>query len=204
VYVNNAYGVAVRDVVKTAYSRKGGKIVAEEAVEEGGTNFNSQIAKIKSANPDLVFGLLYYNEGAQFLVQAKQQGMSVPVLGGDAWFGPIGAVAGDAIDLLVFSSVAFGPDRKDSPRMREFIASFEATYGRKPDSYSATGYDAVQVARYAIEEVGASGEKIAKALRTLDFDGALGQVKFNENGDNVGGKFSLFKIRGDKAVPFSP
>ncbi len=202
VYVNNAYGTGVKEVVKKAYFAKGGTIVGEEAVAEGGTDFNSQIAKIKPLNPDLIFGLLYYNEGAQFLVQAKQQGMNTTVLGGDAWFGPIGDLAGDAARLLVFSSVAFGPERKGSPQMQRFIQAYKGKNGREPDSYVATGYDAVYAAKHAFEKGGVSPEKIKDALYRVEFDGALGHVKFNGKGDNIGAKFSLFKIEGNRAMPY--
>ncbi len=202
VYVKNAYGEGIKGIVRKAYVAKGGTIVGEESVPEGGTDFNAQIAKVRLAKPDLIFGLLYYNEGAQFLVQLKQQRLDVRVLGGDAWFGPIGQIAGDAARLLVFSSVAFGPNYADSPKMQSFISGFRAKHGYEPDSYCATGYDAVYAAKYAIDKSGFSSEQIKNSLYHVEFDGALGRVKFNSNGDNVGAKFSLFKIENNKAVPY--
>ena len=126
------------------------------------------------------------------------------VLGGDAWFGPIGKLAGDAVDLLVFSSVAFGPEQKNMKKMQEFIDAFKAKYGQQPDSYNATGYDAVYAAKMALEKAGPDPDKLKDAFRSVEFDGALGHVRFNDKGDNVGGKLSLFKIEKDKAVPFVP
>jgi len=202
IYVNNSYGQGVKEVVAKEYTSKGGQIVVEESVSEGGTNFNSQIAKIKIANPDLIFGLLYYNEGAQFLVQARQQGLNARVLGGDAWFGPIGKLAGEAVDLLVFSSVAFGPKYTDMKKMQVFINAFKVKHGKEPDSYVATGYDAVFAAKRAIEVAGLNPSKIKNALYKVAFDGALGSIRFNEKGDNIGAQFSLFVIKGDQAIPF--
>jgi len=202
VYVNNAYGQGIRDVIKRHYVDKGGKIVAEEAVTEGGTDFNTQVTKIKNQNPDLVFGLTYYNEGGPLLAQLKQQGVEVPVLGGDAWFGPMAQTAGSAESMLVFSSIAFGPEYKNVEKMQEFIEHFKSRYGSVPDSYSATGYDAVYAAKLSIEKAGLSPEKIKEALYKVEFHGALGHVVFNENGDNSGVEFSLFKMVDDQAIPY--
>lgn len=203
IFVNNPYGEGVRKVVKQVYTSKGGDVIAEEAVPEGGTDFNSQIAKIKALKPDLIFGLLYYNEGVQFLIQAKQQGLDTTVLGGDAWFGPIATLAGDASSILIFSSIAFGPEYQYSDSMNRFIKSFTESTGREPDSYIATGYDAVYTAKLAIERAGsASASEIVRSLYQLEFDGALGRIKFNSKGDNVGGKFSLFQITPNGITPY--
>lgn len=199
IYVNNAYGQGIKEVVKNKYVSLGGEIIIEESVSEGGTDFNSQIAKIKKAMPDLIFGLLYYNEGAQFLIQSKQQGLNVRILGGDAWFGPIGELAGSSADLLVFSSVAFGPDHTHMKRMQDFIRAFRGRYNRDPDSYVATGYDAVYAAKKAIEAGGfINPNNLKDAMYNVSFDGALGKIKFNKRGDNIGSGFSLFVINKDK------
>lgn len=202
IYLDNAYGRGIRDVVSARYEERGGMIVTQEAVAEGEVNFTSHVTLLRRAEPDLVFGLMYYNEGAQFLVQADQQGLEVPVLGGDAWFGPIAEIAGPSLRLLTFSSVAFGPAFATDAPMSEFITLFRDKYGRTPDSYNATGYDAVIAVSKAIEAAeSTAAADIRDALYQLEFRGALGTVKFDQNGDNVGASFSLFRLLGEEAVP---
>jgi len=202
-YINNAYGSGMKQVVEEGSKKRGIEILASESFNEGDSDFRGQLLKIKNCNPQLVFALSYWKEGALILVQAKELGMTVTFLGGDAWSGPISKVAGDAVELLVFSSMAFGKEYAEYPQMQRFIRSFAEKYGKEASAFAATGFDAVYLAANAIKKGGYDSSGIKKALyETKGFIGSLGEITFDEYGDNVGAKFDLYVMRNNKTVRY--
>jgi branched-chain amino acid transport system substrate-binding protein len=198
-YPNDSFGVTSKRFVTEVVEQAGVKVVAVETYNDGDRDFRTQLTKIKQAKPDVLLCSAYYEEGAQILVQAKQLGLTVPVLGEDGWFGPIAAVAGDALKSLYFANVAFAPEYKDNQPMMQFIAAFERRFKRMPNSYSAAGYAAVYVVKHAVETGGYDGTGIKDALYRTDLITALGRIKYDRNGDNVGATYDLFQLDGKNA-----
>lgn len=193
-YPNNAFGVVSRKFTTEVIKGSGAEVVAEETFKDGDRDFRTQLTKIAQAKPDLILCSAYYEEGAQILVQAKELGVNVPILGEDGWFGPIASIARDALSNLYFANVAFGPEYTENAEMQRFIASFEKRYGRKPNSFAAAGYAAVQVICHAVVTGGTDAVKIKEALYKTDLATVFGQVRYDTNGDNVGVTFGLFQL----------
>lgn len=193
-YPNNSVGVTSNKFVTEVVKQAGAEVVAVETFNDGDRDFRTQLTKIAGATPDVILCSTYYEEGAQILVQAKQLGLTVPVLGEDGWFGPIAAIAGDALKNLYFANVAFGTEYKGNHIMQEFIAAFERRFGKKPNSFSAAGHAAVYLVKHAIESGGYNGTKIRDALYRLDLMTAFGRVKYDQNGDNIGATYDLFQL----------
>ena len=57
----NDYSVGLTENFEAAFTQAGGKIVAKEAYTTNDKDFNAQLTKIKSANPDVVYLPDYYN-----------------------------------------------------------------------------------------------------------------------------------------------
>ena len=91
------------------------------------------------------------------------------------------------------------------PRAKELGDKYEQRFKRKVDVFVAQGYDALHVLAKAIAEAGqstAERAKIAQAIRAIKYQGAVGDVTFDDNGQNVrkifiarleGGKFNVVK-----------
>jgi branched-chain amino acid transport system substrate-binding protein len=199
-FANDAFGVTSRKFITEVLKDKSVEIIADETFNGGDRDFRTQLTKIIQAKPDVLMCSAYYEEGAQILVQAKQLGLTVPILGEDGWFGPIGAIAGDALKNLYFANVAFGPEFTDNKPMQDFIPAFKKRYNKPPNSYSAAGFAAVYVVKHAIETGGYDGTKIKDALYKTDMPTAFGHVKYNSDGDNVGAEYGLFQLN-DKNEP---
>lgn len=193
-YPNNPFGVASNKFVTEVVKQAGVEVVAVETFNDGDRDFRTQLTKIIRAKPDVLLCSAYYEEGAQILVQAKQLGLKVPVLGEDGWYGPIAAIARGALKNLYFANVAFGPEYKNNQPMQQFIAVFEKRFNRKPNSFSAAGYAAVHVLKHAIEAGGYDGAKIKDALYKTDLPTAFGTIKYDRNGDNIGATYDLFQL----------
>ncbi len=193
-YPNNAFGVTSRQVVTEVVSKSEAALVAVETYNDGDRDFRTQLTKIKQAEPDLIISSAYYEEGAQILIQAEQLGLDVPVLGEDAWFGPIADIVGPAIKNLYFANVAFAESYDENSEMQKFITVFKERYGTAPNSFAASGYAAIYVAKTALESASGKPESLKAAMYKTDLQTAFGHIKYNQNGDNVGARYDLFQL----------
>ena len=163
-----------------------GEIVGEEAYSQKDTDFNAQLTKIKSLNPDVIFVPGYYAEVGLIAKQAKQLGIEAPLVGADGWDSPeLIKIAGDAINGCYFSNHYTSQDT--SPSVQDFVKKYQAEYNKVPDAFAALGYEAAQVLLNAIKEAGSTdGTSIkAKLASTKDFPTVTGKITLNEQRNAV-------------------
>jgi branched-chain amino acid transport system substrate-binding protein len=196
--VNSDYGVGLKDYFEAAVKKRGGQIVAEEAyTEKTDTDFRAQLTKIKAADPQAIFVSGYYTEAGLIAKQARQLGLSVPLLGGDGWDSDQTIkIGGDAVNGCYFSN-HYSPD-EDRPEVKKFVADYKAKYsGKTPDAMAILGYDAMRIMADAINRAGSTdGDKIRDALAaTKDFPGASGVTTINKD-HNATKSLVILKIDG--------
>ena len=194
-YMNNPFGETARKTYSAVAKEYNAVITLTESFPEGEKDFRTQLSKIKSSRPDIIFCSAYWQEGSSILVQMQELGLDMPVIGEDGWRGPIANIVGEkGLSQLYFSDISFGAEFKNNRIMQTFISRYEKRYGKKASTYAATGYDAVYVAKTSIEQGDNSGDGIKKALYGLSYSGALGTIRFDRNGDDVGLTFSVFQL----------
>jgi branched-chain amino acid transport system substrate-binding protein len=182
----NDYSTGLEKVISDVFTRLGGQIVVTQSYQAGDQDFNAQITSIKGANPDVIFVPGYYGDVALFAKQARDKGITVPLLGGDGWDSPsLYQIGGAALDGCYFSN-HYSPDDAD-PIVQKFVSDYKARYGSIPDALAATAYDAARIIFDAIKRANSlEGVAIRDALAaTKDFPGVTGKVTFNENRDAV-------------------
>jgi len=194
-FMNNSFGESAKNIYLEVAKESGCKVVTVDGFQEGEKDLKTLLSKVMQGGPDILFCSAYWQDGANILVQMQELGMKMPVIGEDGWRGPLFNLVGEAgLTHLYFSDILFGKEFKDNTVMQEFIANFMTRYNKNASTYSATGYDAVYVAKTALENAKYSGEDIKNILYTIDVKGATGEIKFDKNGDNVGIKFGIFKL----------
>lgn len=177
--VGAPYSVGLATFFKERFVGDGGAIVAEQKFTNTDKDFKAQLTAIKSVAPDAVFVPAYYSQVTLIVLQARELGITVPFFGGDGWEAPEllqGSGSGEALEGCYFST-HFSPDQ-DSPRAKEFVRTYEAKYGAKPDAMAALGYDSALLLADAIRRAGvAEPAKIRDMLaQTKDFDGVSGMM----------------------------
>jgi len=181
-YINNDYGKGLDGVFSTQFRKLGGKIVSSQSFEQNSADMRSQLTKIQASNPDGLYLVGYPKEIPVALVQAKELGIKVKLIGTVAMQDPkLIENAREAADGLMFPY----PKDPNGKEAEAFKASFKKKYGKDPGITSDVGYDAVKMIVKAIELSGGnSGEDIRKGLNMLkDYPGASGVMTFDENGD---------------------
>jgi branched-chain amino acid transport system substrate-binding protein len=175
--VKQDYSVGLAKAFQDAFTASGGTVVKSLDYSTGDKDFRAQLTDIKAAHPDAIFVPGYYGEVALIAREARQLGIKAPLLGGDGWVGEsLLKVAGHALDGSFFSNHYSQDD--PSPVIQNFVKTYEAKYGDKPDAMAALGYDSAKILADAITRAGTTAEpQLRDAIAsTKDFKGVTGDI----------------------------
>jgi len=175
------YSVGLSRFFKEYFAKHGGTIVSEQSYGKGDKDFKAQLTAIKPSAPDAIFSSGYYNETGLIAAQARELGITAPLLGGDGWDSPsLVKVAGKAIEGSFFSNHFSNEDT--SPRIQEFVKKYKAKNGTIPDAMAALGYDSAMILAAAIKSAGTTeGKALRDAIgKTKDFEGITGKITLDE------------------------
>lgn len=184
--VKNDYSIGLSNYFIEEFKQLGGKIVADQSYSGGDTDFKAQLTSVKSNNPQALFVPGYYTDVGLLARQAKEIGITVPLLGGDGWDSPkLTEIAGDSLNGSYFSNHYSPQDQ--SPHIQDFIRRFKEKYGVIPDGMAAMGYDAAMVLADSMKRAeGSSSAELRDAIAaTKDYQGVTGKITIDENRNAV-------------------
>lgn len=180
--VRQDYSVGLAQFFKEYFTKNGGTIVAEQSYSSGDQDFKAQLTSIRGSDPEAIFVPGYYNEVGLIARQARELGITVPILGGDGWDSPtLTEIGGPAMEGNYFANHFSTEDK--SPVIQDFIKKYKDRFGRDPDGMAALGYDAAKVLLDAMTRAGSTENvKVRDALAaTKDFQGVTGKITIDEN-----------------------
>lgn len=176
-YANDDGGRSSLAIFEKAFKEAGGKVLAKEATELGGSDFRAQISKVKSKNPDVMFVGTYGQDTALIIKQAHELGVK-SVISNTSWSIIPEVYAEKGAEGMIHTALHFEASK-------EFTERYKKEYGVEPPLYAVTHYDAVMIFAKALEKVvddgkAINGENIKKAIDEInEFDGVAGKVKFD-------------------------
>ncbi len=182
----NDYSTGLANNITETFTKMGGQMVATTSYQEGDQDFNAQLTSIKGSNPEVIFVPGYYNDVGLIAKQARDRGITVPLIGGDGWdSAQLYAIGGSSLNGSFFSN-HYSPFDTD-PKVQKFVNDYKSRYNTTPDALAATAYDAALIMFDAIKRANSlEGTAIRDALAaTKEFPGVTGNVTFNENRDAV-------------------
>ena len=184
--VRNDYSIGLQTFFRQNFKSLGGEIVAEQSYSEGDSDFRAQLTQIKAAKPEAIYVPGYYTEVATIARQARELGITVPLMGGDGWDSPkLFEIGGEALDGCYLSNHYSVDD--PAPAIQKFVADYKKKYNQVPDALAALGYDAAKILADAIKRAGSTdGEKVRDALKAVkDFPGVTGMITINADRNAV-------------------
>jgi branched-chain amino acid transport system substrate-binding protein len=173
----NDYSVGLASVFRKEFEGAGGKIVATQSYSGGDSEFRPQLTTIRNAKPQALFIPGFYTEVGQIATQARDLGITVPLVGGDGWDSPtVIQIGGKAVDGSYFSDHYFVGDTRDV--VKKFVDEYAKRHGKKPESTAALGYDAVQIFAQAAKRAGSFDRKLIRdqMAATKDYPGVSGTI----------------------------
>ena len=185
--VKNAYSTGLADFFEKEFKNNGGEIVEVQSFSSGDKDFKAQLTAIKSKNPEAIFIPAYYTDVNLISIQAREVGITVPLLGSDGWESEK-LTEGKAKDALegCFFSTHVSTENPD-PNIQNFIKKYKEKYNSMPDAMSFLAYDAGMILFDAIKRAGTVDptkikEEIAK---TKDYAGVTGKITINDQRNAV-------------------
>ena len=175
------------DFFELSFTKHGGRVVSKKSYTQGDSDFKGQLSSISAAGPDVIYLPGYYGDIAVIAKQARQLGITQPLLGGDGWDAPeLWQLAGDSINGSYISNHYSADD--PSPAIQKFVHDYKQHYGNlTPDAHAALAYDAMRFLAEAIQRAGTTeGEKLRDALaQTRNFSGVTGIISMDSERNAV-------------------
>lgn len=203
-YINNAFGVSMSKVVKKEWENLGGTALAYEAHSQGGTDFRTQLTKIKALKPEVIFLESYYMESGLIVKQASELGLS-----GVQWISYAGVqqpqfikIAGQAAEGFICTVAGWDPE---DPRkiVRDYKKNIKEKYNVKAEMYGAMTYDGIKLLAQIMRKHGTSAEDIRKGMHEVrDFEGVTGAAVNLDDEGMVVKKLTLNILKNGKWVRY--
>lgn len=179
-YYDNSsdYAKGIAEEFKKKYQ---GDIVTTATFASGDKDFQSALTKIKNLDYDAIVMPGYYTETGIITKQARDMGISVPILGPDGFNDDsFGDLAGKANTNGVYYVSGYSTKTALSAKATDFIKAYKAKYGSEPNMFAALAYDSVYMIAKAAEGAKTSID-IADNLASLkDFDGVTGTMTIDK------------------------
>ncbi len=184
IHDKTAYGKGLADEMKKALNAAGKKEAMYEPITAGEKDYSALISKLKSNKISVVYLGGYHPEAGLIARQAKEQGLDIQLISGDALNSlEFGSIAGQAGDGTIFT---FGPEPRNFPEAQAVVKSFKDE-GYEPEGYTLYTYATIQAwAQAATEAKSLDMAKVAEQLHKTRFKTVIGEFSFDEKGDTDG------------------
>jgi branched-chain amino acid transport system substrate-binding protein len=161
-----------------------GEVVEESYVPLNNLDFQSELSKIASMNPDAIFTFMPGGMGVNLVKQYKQAGLTdrIPFLSAFTVDESTLPAQQDAA-IGMFGGMTWAPNT-DNPQSKKFVAAYEAAYNSVPGSYAMQAYDAALLIDSALKATGGktdSKDALREALKKAEFKSLRGDFKFAAN-----------------------
>ena len=201
IYLDNStdYSKSLAQVFEKVFTA-GGKVLMTEAFLGKDQDFKATLTRLREANADVIFVPAYYEEVGKIVKQAREIGITAPIIGTDGWDDPkVAELAGaDALNNTYFST--HYSDKDES--VRPFIDAYQKEYGHMPNVFAALGYDAGKLLVDALKRAGSDDpEALRKALEeTKDLVVGTGTITMDANHNPIKQAVILENKDGDRTV----
>ena len=161
--VKSDYSVGLAQYFTEVFKQGGGQVVVEQAYSAGDQDFRAQLTAIKARNPEAIVVPGYYTEAGLIARQARELGITVPLMGGDGWESEqLLAIGGEALNGCYYSN-HWALDYPD-PQLQEFLQRYRAAFKSDPDAIAGLAYDAATVLFTALERLAEQDPAAFKGL----------------------------------------
>jgi len=167
-WVNNEFGKGGHDVFAAEMAKVGIEVVADVSSEQAQTDYAADVARLKDSGADAVFVYMNQEESARFLIEARKQGLAMPLVGEVTLTeAKVIELAGGAAEGAI-AHVGLTATATQVEGIAQFAAKFEQTFNRRPTHDAIKGYVGAWATKYVTEMVGEfNGAAFAEKMKNL-------------------------------------
>jgi branched-chain amino acid transport system substrate-binding protein len=165
-------------------------------------DFRPTLVRARDSKPDGLVLLSYYADGALICRQARDAGLTLPILAGTSNYSPkFIELGGSGVETVWVMSTFFPGDPR--PEVQDFVKIFRAKYDMEPDSFCAGAYDTMNLFAALCDQYGTTRDAMQDGLMHIkDVPSVVyGKVAFNTETRRVqGANYRLLQVKGGKFV----
>jgi ABC-type branched-subunit amino acid transport system substrate-binding protein len=186
VYVDDPLGQAIRKEMETALPGAGGKLVEALSVPATAQQFGGIAARVRAANPDVIYVASYGSQQSQIVKQFRDNGIKQPFASYTAFSIPQVNAQPEAVGA-VYTSQNIDWDSQD-PVTKRFVDDYKKKYNKMPTAYIANYYNAVRMFGLLAQQLIKKGQPVTgdnllkQRIETKTFELVGGKVTFADNG----------------------
>ncbi len=183
-YQTTAYGQSGREHLARLLKDLGAPLVFEEALAPSVKDMSPALAKLRTADPDLVLLHLHSAPTALVIRQARDSGINLPIVAGSAMHQPSTAKLLAAEQLAgICAETASSPVSANTPALVAFTKEFRQRFGTDPDAFALAQYDGMNMALAGLENGAETAEAMRDWLASRRFEGLAMTYKSDGNGN---------------------
>ena len=207
---DSLFGTSVGDIFEEELAGSGVEVLDRIPYPASSSDLTTQIARVKTLNPDALIHIGYLTDGTLIARQAREQQLESALIGlvSGGFSHPnfardLGALANGVMDL----NWGVSPNAANSQALADrYVAAY-------PDDgwnhHALNSYVAVQVLADALERAcSTDGQDLIAALKETNIsDHALGQpgpIQFDSKGENINAQPLLFQIQDQEVKIVAP
>lgn len=188
---NSAYGKGLADQTRKALRAANVTEAMDATYTPGERDYSALVSRLKSAGITVIYVGGYHTEAGLIIRQAREQGMSATLVGGDALVtSEFWQIAGDAASGTLMT---FPADPRLRPTAAKVVEEFK-TKGIDPEGYVLYSYAVVQIwAEAARKANSVDPKKVAETLRSSGpWPSVIGSIRFDKKGDVTESNYVLY------------
>ncbi len=181
------YSQGLRKVFDAVFTEKGSEVVVVESFASEDSDFKTQILKVKSANPDVIYIVPQTPaKGVLLIKQLKEQGLEQQLMTAEVLLGEV-VVKENGADMEGLIGVEPFFD-EEGAIAKKALDMYREKHGDPAFGFfQAATRDAFYLVTDAIAKHGVDDAEALKneLLATKDWEGAVGKLTMDENGDPI-------------------
>jgi branched-chain amino acid transport system substrate-binding protein len=196
-----AYGEGLANEVERTLKEAGITVLPREKGTDKTADWKAILTKIKGKKPEAVFYGGMDATGGPLLKQARELKLGAVFSFGDgACTDKMAELAGAAAEGLVCSQAGIPVQAAGA----KFLAGYKAKFGIDPILYAPFTYDATKLLIEAMKKADSTDPATyLPALAASDFNGASGNIQFDEKGDRKDAEMTIFTMKEGKITPLA-
>lgn len=200
-YVNDDYGLDAMEVFSRKYR---GFVKFKESYDKSAFDFKNLVPLAKTAKAIYILG--YGSSYGIFVKQLREYGYKGNIYAFSSFGNPeVLKQAGEYAKGVIFTGSNFYLSKKNKD-IASFVKNYEDLWHKKPDHYSAYGYDIGRIVFKIINELVRNNEEVTpdvirkKIMQWKNFEGLFGSCFVMKNGDFRFKEVKILKIGKDNKI----
>jgi branched-chain amino acid transport system substrate-binding protein len=194
-----AYGEGIANSFEQQAIAKGINVLGHDKLDPKESDYTTVLTKINALSPDALYYGGVQQAGEKLAKQAYDVMPQLPKLGGDGMYS-VSFPQDVGIAAENWYATIAAPDTIDQPEAADWVGKYQSKYGKSPQDYALTAYDAVLVIDDTVSRLLRDGmpitrENVLDYAQTTSLPTLQGVISFDENGDLKDKVVSVFQVK---------